>query len=195
MENPFNTGFYDSVDLRKMGFARVGDRVQVAKNCTIVGLQNISFGDHVRIDAMCSIIATGPAVFGGRNHIGAFCHLVSRGGLEIEMFAGLSQRVSIYTASDDYGGEFLTNPTVPEQYTQCAVAPVRIGRHAIIGSGSVILPGVTICEGASVGALSLVTKSLEPWTVYSGTPARRLKERSRNLLALEAQLETDSIAD
>ena len=195
MENPFNTGFYESHELRKMGFARVGDHVQIAKSCTIVGLQNISLGDHVRIDAMCSIIATGPAVFGGRNHIGAFCHLVSRGGLELEMFAGLSQRVSIYTASDDYGGQYLTNPTVPERYTRSAVAPVHVGRHVIVGSGSVILPGVTLAEGASVGALSLVTKSLDPWTVYSGMPARRLKERSRELLALEAQLAADAAGD
>ena len=138
---------------------------------------------------MCSIIATGPVVFGGRNHIGAFCHLVGRGGLTLERFAGLSQRVSIYTASDDYSGQFLTNPTVPAGFTSCTVAPVSLGRHAIVGSGAVILPGVEIGEGVSVGALSLVTRSLPEWGIYSGIPARRLKDRSRDLLALEARLE------
>lgn len=191
MDNPFNTDFYGSDDLRQMGFGKVGAHVQVARSCTIVGLSNIVLGDHVRIDAMCSIIATGPVTFEGRNHIGAFCHLVGRGGLELGKYAGLSQRVSIYTASDDYGGGFLTNPTVPEKYTSCTVAPVRLGRHVIIGSGTVVLPGTDIGEGASVGALSLVTKSLDPWHVYSGIPARRLKARSRDLLALEAQLEAE----
>lgn len=194
MENPFNAGFYGSDDLRQMGFAHVGDHVQVARNCTIVGLDNIVLGDHVRIDAMCSIIATGPVAFGGRNHIGAFCHLVGRGGLEFGKYSGLSQRVSIYTASDDYGGRFLTNPTVPAEYTSCTIAPVNLGRHVIIGSGAVVLPGAIIGEGASVGALSLVTKSLDPWHVYSGVPARRLKERSRDLLKLEAQLEAEAPA-
>lgn len=191
MKNPFHTGFYDTDALRQMGFAKVGENVQIARSCTIVGLQNITLGDHVRIDAMCSIIATGPIQFGGYNHIGAFCHLVGRGGLDIQRFAGLSQRVSIYTASDDYGGQFLTNPTVPDEFTNCTVAPVTLSRHVIIGSGAVVLPGATIGEGASVGALSLVAKSLEPWGVYSGVPARRLKERSRNLLLLEAQLEAN----
>lgn len=189
MENPFNPGYFGSAELRAMGFAAVGEAVQIARNCTIVGLENIVLGDHVRIDAMCSIIATGPIEFGGRNHIGAFCHLVGRGGLTLGRFAGLSQRVSIYTASDDYGGRFLTNPTVPADYTSCTVAPVRLGRHVIVGSGAVILPGVEIGEGASVGALSLVTRSLEGWGVYFGTPAKRLKNRLRDLLALEARLE------
>lgn len=188
MDGFFNKGYYDSAALKDVGFAQVGENVQIAKNCTIVGLENISLGDHIRIDAMCSIIATGPMIFHGRNHIGAFCHLVSRGGLEFGMFSGLSQRVSIYTISDDYGGQFLTNPTVPDRYTSCTVAPVRLGKHVIVGSGAVILPGASIGEGASVGALSLVTKPLDPWGVYTGTPARRVKERVRDLLALEQQL-------
>lgn len=188
---PFNTGYYESEELCEMGFAHVGENVQIARNCTIVGLANITLHDHVRIDAMCSIIATGPTEFGGRNHIGAFCHLVGRGGLYFGKYAGLSQRVSIYTASDDYGGDCLTNPTVPGRYTRSTVAPVRLERHVILGSGTVVLPGVTIGEGASIGALSLVSKSLDPWQVYSGVPARRLKERSRNLLVLEAQLEAE----
>lgn len=194
MENPFNAGFYGTEDLRQMGFAKVGEHVQIARNCTIFGLENIVLGDHVRIDAMCSIIATGPVTFEGRNHVGAFCHLVGRGGLTLGKYSGLSQRVSIYTASDDYGGGFLTNPTVPAEYTSCTVAPVRLERHVIIGSGAVVLPGAAIGEGVSVGALSLVTKSLDPWHVYWGVPARRLKARSRDLLALEAQLEAEAKA-
>lgn len=63
---------------------------------------------------------------------------------------------------------------------------VKIGRHSIIGSGSVILPGVDIPEGVSVGALSLVRKSLEPWGVYAGAPVRRIKDRDRQLLQDEA---------
>ena len=55
----------------------------------------------------------------------------------------------------------------------------------IIGTQSVILPDVTIGEGSSVGAMSLVNRSLEPWGVYFGVPARRLKERSKDLLELE----------
>ena len=68
------------------------------------------------------------------------------------------------------------------------LAPVFLGRHVIIGSGSVILPGCTIGEGSSVGALSLVTKNLDSWGVYVGAPARLAKARSKKLLDLEKRL-------
>ena len=63
----------------------------------------------------------------------------------------------------------------------------RIGRHVIIGTNSLVFPGVTVTEGCSVGAMSMVTKSTEPWSIYFGSPAKRLKNRSRELLELEAQ--------
>jgi acetyltransferase-like isoleucine patch superfamily enzyme len=198
MQNPFDTGYYCSDELRTFGFARVGENVSIAKNCTIVGLDKIEIGDNVRIDVSCSIIATGPMRFGSYIHIGAFCHLVSRGGLTLDDFAGLSQRVSIYTASDDYSGRHMTNPMVPGQFTGCRVAPVRLGRHAIVGSGSVILPGADIGDYSAVGALSLVTRPVEDWAVYSGTPARKVSDRKRNIADLEAaffaSLHSDRVA-
>ena len=61
-------------------------------------------------------------------------------------------------------------------------------RHAVVGSGCVILPGVTIGEGSSVGALSLINKNLDAWGVYAGSPARYIKARSKRVLELEKQL-------
>jgi galactoside O-acetyltransferase len=58
----------------------------------------------------------------------------------------------------------------------------------LIGSGSVVLPGVTIGEGSAVGALSLVSMSLDEWGVYFGSPAKRIKARSKNLLEMEKLL-------
>jgi len=49
------------------------------------------------------------------------------------------------------------------------------------------MPGVNIGEGCSVGAMSLVNKSIEPWGIYFGVPARRIKERKKNILELERQ--------
>ena len=65
---------------------------------------------------------------------------------------------------------------------------VRIGKHVIVGSGCVILPGVTLEDGVAVGALSLVTKSCKEFGIYAGNPARRIAERKRDLLVLEQQL-------
>ena len=187
--NPFDEGFYDETQLRQFGFNQVGDDVRIARNCTIIGLQNISIGNHVRIDSNVVIAAgSGELVIGSHIHIAAGCYLSAVGGLVLQDFAGLSQGVKIYTATDDYSGETLTNPTVPKQFKNVEVARVVIGKHVIIGAGAVVLPGCEIGEGSSVGALSLVTKSLEPWGVYFGAPVKRLKARSQKLLELEKQL-------
>ncbi len=114
--------------------------------------------------------------------------LFSGGGIVIQDFATLSGRVSIYSTSDDCGGAVTANPTVPEDYTGVVRERVVVGHHVVIGAGTVLLPGVTIGEGAAVAALSLVTESLQSWTTCAGAPVRRLFRRSRDLLALESAL-------
>lgn len=194
MENPFDAGYFETPELRTMGFGSIGENVAIAKNCNIVGLENISIGDNVRIDGNTHIIATGPVVLGSYIHIGAHCHLAGRGGIELCDFAGLSQGVRIYSASDDYSGAAMTNPTVPARYTNASIARVCLGQHCIVGSGSVILPGCEIGEGVAVGALSLVNRSLEPWGICCGNPARRVKGRSMSALRLASELTARTLA-
>ncbi len=186
----FNPRYYTEVDLKDAGFKYIGKNVSIASNCTIIGLPNISIGDNVRIDGYCSVIAAGSGYLnlGSFIHIGGYCALFAGSGIIMNDFSGLSQGVRIYSRTDDYSGKYLTNPTVPEKYTNITKGEVELKKHAIIGSGSVILPRVTIGEGSSVGALSLVTKSLDDWGVYFGSPAKRLKRRSKDLLKLEEQL-------
>jgi acetyltransferase-like isoleucine patch superfamily enzyme len=189
MDNPFNPGYWSEVDLRTFGFGDVGSNVTIAKNCTIVGLANITIGSNVRIDGPTVMSASGGRIrIGSYVHIGGMVFLAGGGGIELEDFSGLSQGVHIYSTSDDYSGHALTNPTVPKEFVNIMVAPVHLKRHVIVGSGSVILPGCTVGEGTSIGALSLVTKSLEPWGVYFGSPVKRLKSRSKRLLTLEERL-------
>lgn len=188
--NPFEVGYYDEHELRAAGFRVVGSNVRIAKNCTIIGLDNIEIGDNVRIDGYCTIIAAeqGWLKLGSYIHIGGYSYLSAGEGIRMGDFSGLSQGVCIYSRSDDYSGRHLTNPTVPGKYLGISRGAVTLGRHVIVGSGSVILPGVTIGEGSSVGALSLVSRSLDAWGVYFGCPAKRLKERSKQLLESEAEL-------
>ena len=77
---------------------------------------------------------------------------------------------------------------MPEQYTGVTQGKVEIRKHVIIGSGSIILPRITIGEGSSVGALSLVTKSIDEWGVYFGIPVKKLKNRLKDVLKLESEL-------
>lgn len=190
MDNPFSPGYYNEHELRDVGFKAIGRNVQIAKNCTIMGLENIEIGDNVRIDGYCAIIAAGQGwlKIGSYIHIGGNCFLSASDGINIGDFSGLSQGVRIYSRSDDYTGKHLTNPVVPKKYTGVTGGAVTLGRHVIIGSGTVILPDVSIGDGSSVGALSLVTKNLVAWGVYFGSPVKRLKNRSKKLLELEAEL-------
>lgn len=189
MKNPFEPGYYSTDDLRGFGFASVGDNVQIARNCTIIGLANISIGDHVRIDGYTSIIVpNGRVSIGSHIHICIGCVIGGRGGVVLSDFVGLSQRSIVLSASDDYSGEYLTNSLIPSDFTNVTIAPVHLGRHVIVGAGSVVLPGADIGEGTAVGSLSLVSKPLDPWGIYAGTPAKRIKARSTALLSLEAEL-------
>lgn len=192
--NPFNPGYYNEHDLKQAGFKALGQNVQIAKNCIIIGLENIEIGNKVRIDGYCSIFAAGSGwlKIGSYIHIGGYCLLSAGDGIHMEDFSGLSQGVRIYSRTDDYSGKYLTNPTVPEKYTGITRGTVTLSRHVIIGSGSVILPKVSIGEGTSVGALSLVNKSLEPWGVFFGCPAKRVNDRSKRLLELEAEFKQES---
>jgi acetyltransferase-like isoleucine patch superfamily enzyme len=53
--------------------------------------------------------------------------------------------------------------------------PVRIGRNVWIGFEAVVLPGVTVGEGAVIGARAVVTEDVAPFTVVAGNPARAIR--------------------
>ena len=187
--NPFDLGYFETTELRQFGFKSVGKNVKIAKNCTIIGLSNISLGNNIRIDSNVIIAAySGSLALGNYTFIGGGCYLGCAGGVNLLDFSTLAQGVRIFSGSDDYSGKYLTNSTIPQKYLGVKIAPVTLERHVIVGSGSVILPGVTIGDGSSVGALSLVTKSLDEWGVYFGAPAKKLKARSKDMLKLEEEL-------
>lgn len=179
-------GILSSEQIREMGFLHVGENSLLSDQASYYNCKNISIGDNVRIDDFCIISAgIGGIEIGCYVHIGAYSILTGAGKISLCDFSGLSSRVSIYSSSDDYSGKNMTNPTVPSEYTEVLHADVSIGRHAIIGSGAVILPGTTIELGVAIGALSLVSKKCIEFGIYSGIPAKRVKERKRELLEVE----------
>ncbi|MFM9916340.1 MAG: putative colanic acid biosynthesis acetyltransferase [Rhizobacter sp.] len=58
-------------------------------------------------------------------------------------------------------------------------APITIGRYAWIGARAVVCSGVEVGEGAVLGLASVATRNLDPWSVYVGAPARRVRARKR----------------
>jgi galactoside O-acetyltransferase len=114
--------------------------------------------------------------------------LIGRESIRLEKFAGLSGRVSIYSSTDDYSGEFMTNPTVPEDLTRVESAPVVLMKHVIVGASAVILPGVTVGEVSAIAALSLVSRDVPKHVIAGGTPCRVIKPRSQKVIELEKKI-------
>lgn len=178
--------FLTEVELKKVGFASIGSNVLISDKASIYNPSKISIGSNVRIDDFCVLSAGNGGIDIGSNiHIAVFSSIIGAGKVILLDFCNISSRVSIYSSNDDYSGLTMTNPTIPDAYKNVTHADVSIGRHSIIGSGTVVLPGVTIADGVAIGALSLVTKDCEEFKIYSGVPATYLKDRKRDLLGLE----------
>jgi len=172
--------------IESLSFSSVGENVQISDQASFYGANRIRLGNNIRIDDFCVLSAgVGGISVGDHVHIAVYSSLLGAGRITLSDFSNISSRVAIYSSSDDYSGATLTNPTVPSEYTGVTHADVFLGKHVIVGCGSVILPGVTLEEGVAIGALSLVNKSCDAFGIYVGNPARRIKERKRDLLKLE----------
>ncbi|MDI9817772.1 MULTISPECIES: acyltransferase [unclassified Legionella] len=175
-----------SRQLEEMGFSSIGKNVLVSDKASFYNCPKIKLGNNIRIDDFCVISAgEGGIEIGNHVHIAVYASLIGAGKITISDFCGISSKVAIYSSNDDYSGAFLTGPTISSEYTNVHHADVFLDKHVVIGSGSVLLPGVAVGLGTAVGALSLVRHSCKPFGIYVGNPARFLKERRQDLLKLE----------
>ncbi len=180
--------FLGAQDLADLGLAAYGDDVRISTKASLHNAKNIRIGSHVRIDDFCVLSAgAGGIEIGNFIHVGVFSSLIGAGRITLRDFCNLSSRTSIYSSNDDYSGAHMTNPTVPQDFTGVTHAAVTVGRHAIIGAGSVLLPGVILEDGVAVGALSLIKRNCEAFGIYAGSPARQIGNRKRDLQELERQ--------
>jgi len=175
--------------MREMGFACWGNNAKLSDKASYYNCKDIRIGDNVRVDDFCVLSAgIGGIDIGNYVHIAVFSSLIGAGNISLADFCNISSRTSIYSSNDDYSGAAMTNPTIPPEFTNVQHADVAIGRHVIIGAGSIILPGLTLEEGVAVGALSLVKNDCKSYGYYAGIPAKRIGERMRDLLELEEKL-------
>jgi acetyltransferase-like isoleucine patch superfamily enzyme len=146
-------------------------------NTKIVGSENVEFGQNIIIDDFVFIYAKKKMKIGNNVHIASFVSITGGDEFVMEDFSGLSSGVRVFTGSDDFKEWGFGNPTIPEEFRNIRRSPVQIGKFCVVGANSVILPGVVIAEGATVGAGSVVTKNLDPWGIYMGN--RKVGERDR----------------
>jgi acetyltransferase-like isoleucine patch superfamily enzyme len=174
------SNFLSPEELTQIGFASVGRNVRISQNALFFSPERIQIGNNVRIDAFCILSAGQPGLHVGRNvHISAFTSILGGDGVYIGDFATISVRCSIFSSNDDYTGETMTNPTVQAELRGVTNAPVHIEQHAILGTGTIVLPGVRVGESAAIGAGSLLKVDVPPLRIAAGVPARLLGYRSR----------------
>ena len=171
--------FYTKEELQKIGFKSIGKNVLISNKASIYGAENIEIGSNVRIDDFCIVSAgEGGISIGNYIHIACYAHLIGAGRIILEDHSQISGKVSIYSSSDDFSGEYLVGPTIPKEFTNVKNMTVHLKKYVVLGCNVIILPGVTIEEGTAVGALSLVSKNLEPYKIYGGNPIKIIKDRS-----------------
>lgn len=172
--------FYTPEELADMGFQSVGKNVLLSRKTSIYSISTISIGNNVRIDDFC--ILSGQICLGSNIHISAYAAIYGGKGVILEDYTGLSPRATIYSAMDDFSGDYLIGPIHDEKYTHVTGGKVIIKRFSHIGANAIIFPDLIIEEGVVVGASSLVKNNLNSWGIYAGIPAKFLKERSKNLI-------------
>lgn len=176
-------GFYSKSELDKFGFLKIGDNVLISDKTSIYNAKKISIGSNVRVDDFTILSAGEDGIVIGNNvHIACYVSLIGKAKIIIEDYVGISSKTAIYSSSDDYSGDYLTGPTISDEFKNVDHRKVILKSHVIIGAQCVILPGVIINEGTAIGSFSLVTKDVEPWGIYVGTPLKFLKKRSKEML-------------
>ena len=173
----------------KWKFKLIGDKVIIYDPVTFINPDLIILNNNIIISEF-SFINAGQGLFiGNYIHISPFTSIMGDGYCILEDFVGLSSGVRLITGSDDYSGRALTNPTVPSEYRNINKSFIHCKKHSLLATNVVVHPGVTIGEGAVVASNSLVTNDLEPWCVYMGIPARKVKERQKDkILEFEKDL-------
>lgn len=180
--------FYDPNQIKKIGFGSFGKDVRISKFANFYNASNIHLGSNVRIDDFCILSAGHKGIFiDDYVHIGCYSSLIGQAKIQISKFANISTRVSIFSSSDDFSGNSLTNPMIDKRYKLLVNEPVTIKKHVIIGTNSTVLPGAILEEGCAIGANSLVKESCSPFSIYAGVPVRKIGLRSKKLLILEKQ--------
>jgi len=178
--------FYTKEELNKIGFKSIGENVLISDKASIYGAKNIEIGSNVRVDDFCILSAgEGGIKIGNYIHIACYAHLIGSGQIIVDDHAQISGKVSIYSSSDDFSGDFLVGPTVPKEFTNVKNLTVHLKKYVVLGCNTVVLPGVTIEEGTAVGAMSLVNKSLPEYCIYGGNPIKFLKERTKGVQKYE----------
>lgn len=180
------SNFYSPDELKNFAFKKIGKDVLISRKCSIYGAENMIIGNHVRIDDFS--ILSGNISIGNYVHISAYSALYGKYGIKIGNFCGISPRCVLFSATDDFSGEYMISPMVPDVLTHLIKGVIILNNYCQVGANSIVMPGVVYEEGAVCGAFSFVSKSLDAWTINIGIPCHFYKKRKQNAKILSQQI-------
>ncbi len=177
---PGAVGVQLRVWLARLTLRRMGKSSFIELGATLSGAENISISDFVLVDRGVELDAQGgEIVIGRRVHIGPGAHIAGLGGVYVGDYAAIGRNAQVLSHSEvAEGGKRVSGPMIPEEFNGMKTASVRLEKDSLVGAGAVILPGVTLGEGAVVAPNSLVISSVKPWQVVMGVPARPVSTRA-----------------
>ena len=179
--------FFNEEELKEIGFKKIGTNVKISKRASIYSPNKIEIGNNVRIDDFC--LLSGNIVIKNNVHISAYTALYGGGRIEIGNFSGCSARCTLISASDDFSGNYMVGATIPDDYKNVDKGEIVLRDYVQLGANSVVMPNVIINEGTVTEAMTFVNKDLDKWGIYVGLPAKRIKDRSKNMLKLVKEFE------
>lgn len=182
---------YTIDELKELGIKNIGENVRISKKASLYSPEKMSFGNNIRIDDFC--ILSGNIKIGNYVHISAYTALYGSYGIEIGNYCGCSPRCTLLSGSDDFSGEYMISPMVPEEFTNVMGKKIILKDFCQVGANSIIMPGVVFNTGAVCGCFSYIKKDLEEWTINAGIPAKKIKNREKKMLELEVQFTNGKI--
>jgi len=164
-----------------MNFKNLGKNAKIYPLAKIIYPENISIGIESVIDDFAFIYASGKGIeIGNFCHITTHCSLFAGGKITFKDFSAIGPGCIVLAESDDYNGNgFIGLQVFGDKYRCRIESDVIFEKHAHVGAGTIIQPGVTIGEGCSIGSGSLVTRSMPPWTVCYGSPCKPVRDKPK----------------
>ncbi|MBN2469766.1 MAG: acyltransferase [Anaerolineae bacterium] len=157
----------------------LGENVIFYEMAKLIKEEAIQIGDGTRIDDFCFIYGGEGVIFGRYNHVCSFASITGGGLLITGDYVGMAAGCRIMTGTHDYstGKHMVSN--IPYDQQEIIRGKVVLENDVFIGSNAIVMPNVTIGEGAVITAGSLVNKDIAPWTINLGVPARAIGTRPR----------------
>lgn len=184
--------FLTDTQIQALGFKKVGTNVLISDKASIYNAENISIGNNVRIDDFAILSAgVGGIEIGSNIHIACHASFIGAGKITLGDYSNYAAYTCILSSSDDFTGEYLISPVLPDEFRKVKSADVTIKDFVVLGIRTTVLPGVTMGKNSGTGAMTLIKKDVPENELWIGCPATRLMNRMKNKFGIESESEAN----